>query len=350
MTSNFLRKLPIVVTCGLIVWVAAKYILPVAMPFLLAILLAVAAEPLVRGFERRLKLNRQAATGLGVASALTLLVLLVLLLSSVMLRQVQNLVGVVPDLEGTAMAGMDQLQLWMLSMTEKAPEAVAPILKRGVNGLFTDGTALLDKGMAWLLSLASGFVSRLPDSALGIGTWLVASFMFSAKLPAIRRWLDGKLSGQWRQQYLPALKRVKGSVIGWLSAQLKLISITFLVLLGGFWLLRFEHALVWAFLISLVDALPILGTGVVLVPWSAVCFIRGDTVAGAGLLGVYATAVLLRSILEPKLVGKHLGLDSLVTLMAIYAGYRLWGIPGLLLAPLLTVTVVQLFSAPKDGI
>lgn len=348
MTPNFLRKLPIIAICALFVWVAAQYLLPVAMPFLLAVLLAVAAEPLVRGFERRLKLPRQAATGLGVTVVLVLLVLLMLILGSVLLRQVQNLMGVVPDLEGTAMEGMEQLHLWMLSLAEKAPESMTPVLQRGVNSLFSDGTAMLDKVMSWLLSLASGIVSRLPDSALGIGTWLVASFMFSAKLPAIRRWLGERLSGQWQQRYLPALKRLKGSVLGWLSAQLKLMSITFFVLLGGFWLLRLRHAMVWAFLVSMVDALPVLGTGVVLVPWSVVCFLRGDTVVGAGILGVYATAVLLRSVLEPKLVGKQLGLDSLVTLMAIYAGYRLWGIPGLLLAPLLTVTAVQLFTLPKE--
>ena len=128
----------------------------------------------------------------------------------------------------------------------------------------------------------------------------------------------------------------------WLGAQAKLIAVTFLVLALGFLLLRIENALLWAALVALADALPVLGTGVILAPWSIVCFIQGQNVRAVGLLGVCAVAVLLRSILEPKLVGKQLGLDPLVTLGAIYLGYRLWGLPGMLAAPLLAETAIQL--------
>ena len=86
----------------------------------------------------------------------------------------------------------------------------------------------------------------------------------------------------------------------------------------------------------------ILGTGTVLVPWSVVSFLQGDTPRALGILGIYITAALTRSMLEPKLLGQHLGLDPLVTLIALYIGYRLWGVGGMLLAPVLTVTVLQL--------
>ena len=98
-----------------------------------------------------------------------------------------------------------------------------------------------------------------------------------------------------------------------------------------------------------MDALPVLGTGTVLVPWSLVCLLQGDTVRGIGLLGVYAAASLTRSVLEPRFIGRQLGLDPLVTLLAMYAGYRLWGLAGMILAPLLAVTVTQFFIAPKEG-
>lgn len=348
MAPDFLRKLPIIVTCGLILWVGAKFLLPIALPFLLAALLAAAAEPLVSALQRRVKLPRSAATGLGITMALVMLILLVMVLGALLVRQLQNLVGIVPDLESTALSGMDSLQLWLLSLASSAPDSIEPMLTHSLQNFFSDGTALLDKLAAWLLSLASGLVSRLPDSALGLGTWLVASFMFSAKLPKIKQWLRAKVPDSWHQKYLPLLQKLKRSVLGWLSAQMKLISITFLVLSLGFLLLRIDHAVIWAFLISLVDALPILGTGTVLIPWSLVCFIQGDAVGGIGLLGVYATAVLLRSVLEPKLIGKQLGLDSLLTLAAMYTGYCLWGIMGLLFAPLIAVTAVQIFSQQKE--
>jgi len=100
--------------------------------------------------------------------------------------------------------------------------------------------------------------------------------------------------------------------------------------------------LLWAFLIALVDAIPMLGTGTVLVPWSLLCFLQGNPVRGVGLLGLYVTAMLVRSALEPRVVGRQLGINPLLTLAALYAGFRLWGVTGMILAPIITVTATQL--------
>lgn len=343
------KRILFILLLGLLGWVSIRYLLPILMPFLLAALLALAAEPLVSVFHNRLKLPRAAATGIGVCISLVIIILIVMVLGALLVRQLQSLMGVVPNLEGTALQGMESLKGWLLNLAEKVPDGIEPMLTRSVENFFSDGTVFLDKVTTWLLGLASGVVSHLPDSALGIGTWLLSSFMISAKLPGIKAWISGHLPASWHEKYLPMLQRLKKSVWGWLKAQLKLMAITFAVLLGGFFLLRVSYAPLCAFVISLVDMLPILGTGTVLVPWSIVCFLQGDTIRAIGLLGVYAAAALLRSILEPKMIGKQLGLDSLVTLIAMYAGYRIWGILGMILAPLLTVVAVQLFTVPKEA-
>ena len=100
--------------------------------------------------------------------------------------------------------------------------------------------------------------------------------------------------------------------------------------------------------IALIDARPVLGSGMVLVPWSIVCFLQGEAPRGIGLLGIYAAACLLRSVLEPRFVGKQLGLDPLLTLAAIYIGYRLFGIGGMILAPLLAVFATQLLNVQSN--
>ena len=141
---------------------------------------------------------------------------------------------------------------------------------------------------------------------------------------------------------LDSARRMRGVLGKWLLAQCKLMSITFAIVAAGLTLLRIPSSLLWALLVALVDALPILGTGTVLVPWSVVSFLQGDTPRALGILGIYITAALTRSMLEPKLLGQHLGLDPLVTLIALYIGYRLWGVGGMILAPLLTVAVLQL--------
>ena len=116
---------------------------------------------------------------------------------------------------------------------------------------------------------------------------------------------------------------------------------SFAIVCGGFLLLRIPYAPVWAALTALVDAIPILGTGTVLLPWALICFLQGETVRALGLLGTYAVAMLSRSILEPRLVGKQLGLDPLVTLAALYTGFRIWGIAGMILSPVICVAVLE---------
>lgn len=342
------RKLFYTAGVLLLLWLALRYLMPVLTPFALAVLLALIAEPLVGFFQKRAKLPRAVATGIGMTMTLVLFILAIMVLVSLLLRELGALAGVVPDLENTAMQGMESLQLWLTDLSDRIPKNVQPLVRRSVDGMFSDGTAIIDQISAKLLGLASDILSRLPDSVLGFGTWLLAGYMISAKLPKIRLWLSSHMPQRWRETYLPALKKLKSAILGWLLAQSKLMGITCLILTVGFFILQIPYAPLWALLISLVDALPVLGTGMVLVPWSLVSFIQGDSIRAVGLLGVYTAATLIRQVLEPRLVGRQLGLDPLVTLLAMYAGYRLFGLGGMILSPLFAVTVAQLFFAGAE--
>ena len=119
------------------------------------------------------------------------------------------------------------------------------------------------------------------------------------------------------------------------------------MLTAGFALLRIAHPFLIAALVALVDSLPVLGTGTVLLPWSLICFLAGDAPRALGLLGLYATAALLRSVLEPRILGSQLGMDPLATLIAMYCGYRLWGLAGMLLLPMLSAAAVQMFREER---
>lgn len=348
MPSFSLKKLPSALLVVALLWLGIRYLLPIALPFLLAAVMALASEPLVRVFRQRLKLPQAAAAGVGVAVALVVLALGLTGLGALMVRQVQALAARMPDLGDAAKQGLQSLHSWMAGVAAHTPESIRPMATESVDALFSDSSVFLGQVSTLVTSLASGMVSRLPDSALGFGTWLLASFMFSAKLPKIRVWVAEHLPKEWSEKYLPALQRMKMSALGWLKAQLKLIAVTFGILTTGFFLLRVENALLLAVVIALVDALPVFGTGLIMIPWGVVNLVQGNTVFGVGLLATYAAAALTRSVLEPRFVGRQLGLDSLVTLAAIYVGYRLWGIPGLIFAPLLTVTAAQFLSLHKE--
>lgn len=351
--SSGVRKAFLLIGIVLGIFLAVQYLLPLLMPFLLGAGLALAAEPMVSFFCKKLHMRRGLAAGIGVSMAFSFLALVLLLLCGLAVRQLRTLAGILPDMEDTIQSGMGSLSGWLLELVQKAPDGVRPILTRNVTDFFSSGSALLEKGTSWLLRLASGILSHVPDSALSLGTGIIASFMFSAKLPQIKGFLETRLPLQKFQPVLETLSRLKSALGGWLKAQLKLSGVTLMLLMVGFFALGVSYAPLWALLVSLVDAFPVLGVGTALVPWSLVSFLQGDHFRAFGLLGVYAVVSLTRSLLEPRLVGRQLGLDPLVTLAAIYIGYRLWGLGGMIFAPILAVVAAQLASTvqskPNDG-
>ena len=344
-----IRKHIAIVSLFILLLLALRFLLPLFLPFLLGTGLALAAEPIVSFLCRRLHSKRWIATGIGVSMAFSFLVLVVLVFCAFILRELRQLAGALPELEGALRTGMNTASGWLLSLVSGAPDGIRAILTQNVNSLFSGGSALLDRITGFLLRLASGILSQVPNSALGFGTGIISSFMISAKLPGIRRWIREKLSVAQLQPLISALKRLKATLTGWLKAQLKLSLVTFCLVLAGFFLLGVSHGPLWAILVALVDSFPILGTGTVLVPWSLVSFLQGDRTLAFGLLGLYAAVALARSVLEPRFLGKQLGLDPLITLIALYAGYRLWGIGGMIIAPMLAVAAVQLLPRQQNG-
>lgn len=341
------KKALSLLTVFVIVWLCLRYLLPLFSPFVLGLALALAAEPMVSFLHKRAHVPRPVSAGIGVSMAFCFLAMLLLLLCAFLAKELRTLAGVLPDLEETARSGISMMQSWLLGLTARTPESIQPILRENVSSFFSNGAALLDQAVRYVLGLAGNLLSHIPDSALSLGTAVISGYMFSAKLPKIKAWLTRRISREKLRAILAAGKRMKTAVCGWLLAQAKLMGVTFAILTLGLLLLRIPYALLWALGISLVDAFPVLGTGTVLLPWSLICLLQGDTARAVGLAGVYITVTLTRSVLEPKFLGRHLGLDPLVTLMALYAGYKLWGIGGMILAPLLAVTAIQLVPERK---
>lgn len=324
----------------LTIWLSVQYFLPLFLPFLLGTALALAAEPMVNFLSRRLP--RGLSAGIGVTAAFCFIALVLLLILALIVRELGILAGMIPNLEDAADSSISALSSWALGLISRLPFGIRDILSRNVSEFFSGSSALLDQAFRYVLSLTGGVLSHVPNSALVLGTGIISSYMISAKLPRMKNWLHAKIPRERLGKILTTLKRMKSAIFGWLKAQLKLMGITWVILTLGFVLLRVPYAPMWAALVALVDAFPVLGTGTVLLPWSLVSLLQGDTALAIGLLGCYGVVSLTRSILEPKLVGSHLGLDPLVTLVALYAGYKLWGLGGMLLAPLLAVAVIQL--------
>lgn len=323
-------------------WLGVKYLLPLLLPFLLGLLLALTAEPVVRLLQNRCRLPRGGAAGVGISLTLLLLAAVMTLLGGVAVRELGILANALPDLERTAEEGAQTMENWLLGLANRAPDGMRSGLTKGIVRLFAGGTEFLEGLVGNLPAMAKSVLGWLPDGVVSFFTGILSAYLISARLPKLRRWLTQWLPAAWQEKYLPALKGLRRAVGCWLRAQLKLGGWVFLITCTGFFLLRVSYAPLWALVVAAVDAVPLLGTGTVLIPWSLVCFLQGNPVKGAGLLGIYAVAALTRSMLEPRLVGKQLGLDPLVTLVAFYVGYQLWGLLGMILAPMLAAVVTGL--------
>lgn len=329
------------------VWLGLKYVFPIVFPFLLGGALALASEPLVRFLTKRLP--RGIAAGVGVTVTLVLLGCLLLLVTALLIRELGQLAGALPDLGQTAMQGITALKNFLTDLSLRTPEGIRPTLIQTIDGLFSGSSAIVDEITRRIPGIASSILGHVPGSFLTIGTGVLSGFMISARLPKLRKWLAAQPLTERLKSYLPALKKLRVAVGGWLKAQCKLSGVCFAILLGGLLLLRIPYAPLWAALIAVVDAVPVLGTGTVLLPWGLISFIQGDTALAIGLLGIYAVTFLSRSALEPRLVGKQLGLDPLVTLLCLYVGYRLWGIGGMLLSPLLSVAAKEVSNITRPA-
>lgn len=319
-------------------WLFIRYLLPIAMPFLAGLLVALAAEPAVR-LGLRLKLPRWAAAGLGVGTTLLLLVSLVGFVGAVLVRELGVLAGRLPDLQQTVQSAGENLENLLENAANHAPAGVRPLVQRSVEKLHISGANLTEQAVGKLPGAVSSFLSRVPDGALAIGTAILSAFMISVRLPRLKALAAEKMPPVVKEKFLPAAKRAKTALGGWLKAQCKLCGITFCVVLAGFLVLKIPFAPVWAAVVALVDAVPVLGTGTVLLPWALFSLLQQQHLRSVGLLLTYAAAFLTRTVLEPKLVGRHLGLDPLVTLIFLYLGFRFWGILGMLLAPMLAAAV-----------
>ncbi len=322
-------------------------LLPLLLPFLLAYGLALGAEPAVAALGRRSRLPRWLRSGLCVTGLFLLAGTALWFFGRVLWGELLRLVGQLPALLHQLQPTLSGLRQSLEDLARRAPEALSGPLVRWIGELFAGGAGLLESFYSFLSGLVSGVVTGVPKLFLGLVTTVIASYMTSASLPGVKAWLRRRLPAAWQEWLRQVKARTKQVFGGWCRAQAKLIGLVFLLLTMGLWVLGVEFPLLFGGLIALLDALPVLGTGTVLIPWALISFLQDSSARGFGLLALYGICSLSRSVLEPHLVGKQLGLPPLATLMAFYIGYRLFGILGMILLPLAAMLVKPFLSQPK---
>ena len=340
-------RLLITVVAALFLWKLGRPLLSLFMPFLLALGAAALLDPVVRGLQKRLGWSR------GVLSLLALLIIvggagtaLGLLVRAAVLELI-SLAENWQDILTTVESSLLDLDALLRAVADKLPfELIAPdqtVLERVVSWL-----------EEWLKDAAPdlGFLTRFAtDKAKGVAgfalasiVFLMASFFLCADYPYMRtrvaQKMDAGLLGFVRQVKTAAL----AAFGGYLKAQLLLTVGVFFILLGGFLIAGQSYALLLALGLSMLDFIPIVGSGTIIVPWAVIDLITGRYDRAIALMVIWGVVVLFRRVGEPKILGNQTGLSSIASLVSIYVGMRVAGVAGMILGPILTLVALNLLG------
>ena len=330
--------------CALGAWAFGALLLPVLLPFFIGLAVSLLAEKPVQLLQTRAHIPRPLASGLCVLLLFGILFGGLFFLCRLLCSEAADLARQLPRLAENLAPLFERLKERLLALAEKLPDGLGTGLRAGVEEFFRSGAGFGTKLYETLFSWASGVIGRLPDAVLFAVTAILSSFMLSGELPAIRGWLRRTVRPAWLEKLRTLGGHVRTTLGGWLRAQLKLMGITFLILNAGLLLLRVRYPVLAALVITVVDALPVFGTGTILIPWALALFLQGEMKTGVGLVILYGAAALSRQALEPRLVGKQVGLNPVLTLLALYTGYRLLGVGGMIVFPIAAMLFKQLWD------
>ena len=190
-----------------------------------------------------------------------------------------------------------------------------------------------------IASSLGGIVQALPDGIASVVFGVVAFVYLMADLPGSATGIRALLPRTWETTVVRALSGAQSALFSYMRSSLILMSVTFTCLLVGLWAIRVASPFALSLVIAFVDALPVFGCGTVLVPWAVWSFAAGDIGRGAGLLILFLVTYLVRQFLEPRLIGQMTGAHPFVALAAVYIGWKVAGVLGLVLAPVALVFV-----------
>ena len=317
-------------------FLVGKYVVAILAPFLIAWVIALLASPAANAIAARTRLPRKLAVILLLLIFFALLVLLFTL-------GIHRLTAELGRLAERFASG-DQLSRLMddiESVGDRLPflegdGKLRESLDNMINSLLREAGSAFASAVT---SFATGLLRATPSIMLFVVVTVISSFYFALDLEAVHRSLVALLPGNLAER-LPTLKRrVRLFAVKYLRVYLFLMFITFCELFAGFSILRVEYAFLLALAISVIDIFPVLGVGTALIPWSIVKLFDRDFRMGFGLLILWAVITVVRQIAEPHFVGESIGLHPLLTLVGMYIGFRLFGIPGMLLSPALIIAI-----------
>ena len=319
-------------------------------PFVLAFIFSMITQPIARFINKKTHLSAKVST---IISIVAFFLVLFGLMSVVSIKFIEEIYNLSKNLRGSS---AQFNELWNKSLDQGfvyidylPKEFITQI--QSYTGEFINFAA---RSATTFVNQTIRFITSIPTLIVYTSITILSTLFMSLDKNDIVKFLEHQFPISWLNK-IYNIKRDILSVFGsYLRAQLILVTICFFELLIALNLflslgLNVKYPLIFSIVISLIDALPILGAGAILIPWSIFSFITGDIKLGFALLILYVIVLAVRQLLEPKLISQKIGVHPLVTLVSMYSGFKLLGIIGFLIGPIVMIILKNVFSKELEN-
>lgn len=337
---------------ALLVFVFFKYLLKLLLPFIVAWGVALCIRPLAEILHKRTRISKKILS-------IILVVLLLLIIGAFLFFVIDKLLfefqGIVDYVNKNSETWISDVLKYVNTVLAKVPffktfgseEEMLSSFGNVARNILTDASANVPEMLTKIITV-------LPNLLFVSLVLIMASYYFCADYEEINSYIFSRFSDKTKHNISTVRVKLKQAALRVLKGYLLTIGITFLQLYAGFLILKTEYAFTLALIIALVDILPIIGVGTVLVPWGLIKILAKGYYQGFGLLIIFAVVSVVREILGPKIIGKSIGLHPLMTLFSMYIGLELCGFIGLISFPVLVIVFKTLFlegdKAPSSKI
>lgn len=326
---------------------AIAYVVPplagLFMPFLLALVMAWLLNPLIKAIQKRVGISRKIL-------ALVLIFLLFAVVGGALTALVYNIVAELASLvsnwpviwENTLKPAIGNLEFFFSELFAGLPAQVSTAANEALNQLVAWLNSSIPAFMTRMGPAVGSFAFSIPSFVMSSVIFVMASFFITSDYPRLRFLFLDKLSAPLHG-FLSDVKRTAVAAFGgYVKAQLILSVVVFTILLIGFLVIGQPYAVLLAFLLAIMDFVPIIGSGTAMVPWAVVSLFIGDYRQAIQLMVIWGLIALFRQLAEPKIVGDQTGLSPIMSLVSIYVGMKLGGIPGMIFGPVLCMVVINI--------
>lgn len=346
--KKFIINAAFVVTVYAVLYFVFVYVIHWIMPFLIGFLIALALRPVAKFVNRFINSKGKGVAIFVVAAFYAAVAMIVWLLITFLITQLTDLINLMPNLYFNKIEPLLlEFNDWIVANTETiSPDAANTISQIITNGITYISDIIKNTSIA-VVQIVTKLISNFPLYLISVIFTIVLSVFISVEYDGITAFIKRQLPEKFNSTFSEARMFLTGTLWKMIKSYMIILFITFIELLAGLSILKVKYALPIAAIIAVLDIMPVVGTGGILIPWAIVELILKNYTLGIGLLVLYLAVTVIRNVIEPRIVGHQIGLHPIITITVMYAGLRLFGFFGLIVAPIIAILVKYLNDTGK---